>query len=123
MVCLVTAGYVTTLSNAPAPDILSAHDWLGIWLDGQNVVQISGTPDDTLSIVAVTYRPRNDGSGMDSVQLDFEAVPLGAAMSTVVGGDSNCGAQMINLRKTLVVRDNGRCAKGAARFDGVYIRQ
>jgi hypothetical protein len=123
VVAVAAAGAATSLTRDPPPLPLSMHDWVGVWLDGRNVVWISGNPDETLSIVAAAYHPTADGQIADA-RLDFEAAPGGARLSRVGGGDANCAALITNTGgTTLVVEDNGRCAGGAVRFDGVYRHQ
>ena len=120
--CLVTAGSATFLVAPQTEAALTTHDWLGVWLDGRNVVWIAGTPTDTLSIVGAAYHELEGGSVIDA-RLDFEAVPGGKTLSMVVGGTGDCAAQMTNTGPTLIVRDNGRCKDGNVRFNGVYVHQ
>jgi hypothetical protein len=107
--------------QAPALNVFTTDDWLGVWLDGKNVVWISANPDDTLSVVGAAYE--TSGGRTIDARLDFEAIPRGSLQNVVLGGDSDCAAQLTNLRHSLVVEDNGRCKGGAIRFDGVYTHQ
>ena len=109
------------IDPAPPPiDVLTPHDWVGVWRDGQNVILITANPDETLSVVGAAYPVV--ATGRDG-RLDFEAAPAGGAQSLVFGGDSDCAAVLSNRRDTLLVRDNGNCAGGAVTFDGVYRHQ
>ncbi len=119
IVFAVPAASQASLLVLHPPAEVTQHDWLGVWLNGHNVVWVSRNPDDTLSVVGAAYSHAAEGQVIQGT-LDFEAIPAGGRMTTLAA--SACGAELINLRGYMLVRDNGRCGDGV-RFDGVYTHQ
>lgn len=114
------ASQATLLMLKPAAQV-TQHEWLGVWLDGQNVVWVSRNPDDTLSVVGAAYSAGSEGHVTQGA-LDFEAAPVDGRITLTAATQAACGAELINLRTHLVVRDNGHCGTNV-RFDGVYAHQ
>jgi hypothetical protein len=120
LVLAIPAATRMALVTAPAPQALTAHDWLGVWRDGQNVVWISQNPDDLVTVVSAAYATGASPAGLSHGTLQFEA-PLEGNRIRYTGDIVPCTADMLNYGGQLIVRDNGNC--GPVRFSGVYTHQ
>jgi hypothetical protein len=119
LVLALPAATKLALVTAPQLATLTAHDWLGVWRDGQNVVWISQNPDDLVTIVSAAYAEgTNNQAGHGTLQ--FEAMLNGNRIS-YAADTAPCTADLLNYGGQLIVQDNGYC--GPVRFNGVYTHQ
>jgi len=121
LVLFLPAATKLALVTAPHPPVLTAHDWVGVWRDGQNVVWISQNPDDLLTVVSAVYSPTPEHGQVNHATLQFETMLSGGNRIRYVADTAPCNADMLNIGRQLIVRDNGQC--GPTRFDGIYTHQ
>jgi len=107
------------LETGPEMAALTAHDWLGVWRDGQNVVWISQNPDELVTVVSAAYSV-SPGNRANHGTLQFEAMLKGNRIS-YAADTAPCTADMLNYGGQLIVQDNGYC--GPVSFNGVYTHQ
>jgi hypothetical protein len=120
LVFAVPAATRLALVTAPPAAALTAHDWLGVWRDGQNVVWISQNPDELVTVVSAAYSTAADAAGPTHGTLQFEAMLEGNRIR-YADDIAPCAADMLNYGGQLIVQDNGNC--GPVRFNGVYTHQ
>lgn len=108
------------LVTAPEAQALTAHDWLGVWRDGQNVVWISQNPDELVTVVSAAYSTTGSNEALNHGTLQFEAKLKGNRIR-YADDIVPCAADMLNYGGQLIVQDNGNC--GPVRFNGVYTHQ
>ena len=119
VVLAMPAGTRPALDTAPVTAALTAHDWLGVWRDGQNVVWISLNPDELVTVVSAAYSVSTNNQANHGT-LQFEAMLKGNRIS-YAADSAPCTADMLNYGGQLIVQDNGYC--GPVRFNGVYTHQ
>ncbi|HVY51466.1 MAG TPA: hypothetical protein VHA07_07865 [Devosia sp.] len=120
LVLALPAATKVALVTAPEAHPLTAHDWLGVWRDGQNVVWISQNPDELVTVVSAAYATAANAGGPMHGTLQFEAALKGDRIR-YADDVAPCAADMLNYGGQLIVQDNGNC--GPVRFNGVYTHQ
>jgi hypothetical protein len=122
-----SAGWVNVKSiSIIPPQGIKASDWLGVWSDGSNRIEITATGDE----LQVSGNAQWFGATLESGEqvvhegdLGFAAKPEGNRMALRVTDEYDCAAELIHLGRFLVVRDNGNCGGANVRFNGVYQRR
>jgi hypothetical protein len=120
LVIVLPAATKLALVTAPQPAVLTAHDWLGVWRDGQNVVWISQNPDELLTVVSAAYTTAPQPGQSNHGTIQFETMMTGNRIR-YMADTAPCNADILNIGGQLIVRDNGQC--GPAKFDGIYTHQ
>ena len=112
-------------------DIVSAKkigisDWTGNWSDGQEKIKIEKDKAGLhVSGEAVWFGAvLDDGDQVvHTGGLDFIGQPEEGKLVSLAKEQYDCGAELINLGRYLIVRDNGSCGGMNVRFNGVYKRK
>lgn len=122
-----SSGWVNekTLAIAPAKEV-QVTDWIGNWSDGQNKIEIK---KDKMGLhvfgEALWFGATLDDGNqvVHTGELDFRGLPNKDKLLYLAKEQYDCGAELINLGRYLVVRDNGSCGGVNVRFNGIYQRK